>query len=322
MEKKLYDYEMDESLEIFLLIKSAVQRTTRNGKPFLTLTFQDTSGEMTGILWDVTEEQVETYKPSRVVSVRGKRQEYNGQPQLRIEGIRLANESEPNNPELYVKRAPINREKMIEQLNAVIFEITNPNMNRIVRFLLKKYQKEFLTAPAAKTNHHAFNGGLAFHTISMLEMAKTIVNYYPNMNRSLIYAGLILHDLGKVLELSGPTATEYTLEGQLIGHIVLVDQEITDACAELKIDPKSEDVLVLRHVILAHHGELEFGSPVRPQIKEAEVIHYLDQIDAKINMLDEALEQTDKGDFTGKIWAMENRRFYNPTFSDRHGEDE
>lgn len=322
MEKKLYDYDMDENLEIFLLIKSAAERTTRAGKPFLTLTFQDTSGEMTGILWDVNEEQLEKFQPSTVVSVRGKRQEYNGQPQLRIEGIRLANDSEPNKPELYVKRAPLNREKMIEKLNDVIFEITNPNMNRIVRFLLNKYNKEFFSAPAAKTNHHAFNGGLAYHTVSMLEMAETIANYYPDINRSLLFAGLILHDLGKVVELSGPTATEYTLEGQLIGHIVLVDQEITDACMELKIDTKAEDVLVLRHVILAHHGELEYGSPVRPQVKEAEVIHYLDQIDAKLNMLEGALDQADKGDFTTKIWAMENRRFYKPTFTDRRADDE
>src|SRR5699024_4177136 len=142
-------------------------------------------------------------------------------------------------------RSPINREVMIEKLNDVIFEITNPSMNRIVRFLLNKYNKEFFHSSAAKSNHHAFNGGLAYHTISMLEFAKTIDNYYSNINRSLLYSGLILHDLGKVIELSGHTATEYTLEGQLIGHIVLVDQEITEACEELKIPTDTEEVLLL-----------------------------------------------------------------------------
>lgn len=322
MAKKLFEYEMDDKVELFLLIKSTAERTTRAGKPFMTITFQDTSGEMTGNLWDVSQEQIDTFKPSTVVHVKGKREEYNNQPQLRIDRIRLATESEPMNPELYVKRAPINREAMIEKLNAIIFEITNPNMNRIVRFLLNKYNKDFFHAPAAKTNHHAFNGGLAYHTISMIEMAETVADYYPNINRSLLFAGLILHDLGKVIELSGPTATEYTLEGQLVGHIVLVDQEITSACAELKIETDTEDVLMLRHVILAHHGQLEYGSPVRPQVKEAEIIHYLDQLDAKINMMENALEKTDPGDFSGRVWALENRQFYKPTFTDTTTDEE
>ena len=322
MDKKLFDLNMDETGEMFLLIKSTAERTTRAGKTFLTITFQDTSGEMTGNLWDASPEQIEIFTPSTVVQVKGKREEYNGQPQLRIDRIRVAEESEPNNPELYVKRAPLNRETMIEKMNNVIFDITNPSMNRLVRFLLNKYNKEFFHSPAAKSNHHAFNGGLAYHTISMLEMAQTIAGYYPNINKSLLYAGLILHDLGKVIELSGPTATEYTLEGQLIGHIVIVDQEITDACHELKIPTDTEDVLLLRHVVLAHHGELEWGSPVRPQVKEAEIIHYLDQLDAKINMMEDDLSKTEPGDFTTKIWALENRRFYKPTIVDRHAEDE
>lgn len=322
MDKKLFDLNMDETGEMFLLIKSTAERTTRAGKTFLTITFQDTSGEMTGNLWDASPEQIEIFTPSTVVQVKGKREEYNGQPQLRIDRIRVAEESEPNNPELYVKRAPLNRETMIEKMNNVIFDITNPSMNRIVRYLLNKYNKEFFHSPAAKSNHHAFNGGLAYHTVSMLEMAQTIAGYYPNINKSLLYAGLILHDLGKVIELSGPTATEYTLEGQLIGHIVIVDQEITDACHELKIPTDTEDVLLLRHVVLAHHGELEWGSPVRPQVKEAEIIHYLDQLDAKINMMEDDLSKTEPGDFTTKIWALENRRFYKPTIVDRHAEDE
>lgn len=316
MDKKLYEHKMDEIVNLFLLIKGTAERKTKTGNPFLTMTLQDTSGEMTGNRWGVTEQELEQFKPGTVVHVKGKREEYNGQPQLRIDTIRLATKGEPNNPDLYVKRAPINREVMIEKFNKVIFDITNPNMNRIVRFLLNKYNKEFFTAPAAKSNHHAFQGGLSYHTISMLEIAKTIADYYPNINRSLLYAGLVLHDLGKVVELSGPTATEYTLEGQLIGHIVLVDQEITEACRELKIGVDAEDVLALRHVILAHHGFLEFGSPVRPQIKEAEIIHYIDQIDAKINMMEDALEKTEPGGYTGKVWALENRRFYKPTFTD------
>ncbi len=316
MDRKLYDYTMDETGELFLLIKSVSERKTRVGKRFLTIVFQDTSGEMVGNLWDVSEDEIEKYTPSQVVHVKAKREEYNGQPQLRIDKIRLAEEGEPNNPELYVERAPLNRKEMIDKLNEVIAEITNPHMNQIVRFILNKFSKDFFYAPAAKTNHHAFNGGLAYHTISMLEIAKGIVDYYPNINRSLLYSGLVLHDLGKVTELSGPTATEYTLQGQLIGHIVLIDQEIVLACEELGIAKDSEDILMLRHVILAHHGLLEYGSPVRPQIKEAEIIHYLDQLDAKINMIEDALAKTEPGEFSTRVWAMENRSFYKSALED------
>lgn len=326
MAKKLYEYKMDDVVELFLLIKGTAERKTKTGNPFLTMTLQDTSGEMTGNRWGVTAEELEQFTPGAVVQVKGKREEYNGQPQLRIDKIRLAEEGEPSNPNLYVKRAPKGREEMVEKFNEVIFDITNPNMNRIVRYLLNKYNKDFFHSPAAKSVHHAFQGGLAYHTISMIEIAKKIVDYYnednDKINRSLLFAGLVLHDLGKVMELSGPTATEYTLEGQLIGHIVLVDQEITQACDELNIPLDSEDVLALRHVILAHHGQLEYGSPVRPLILEAEIIHYIDQIDAKINTITEALDKTESGDFTGKIWALENRRFYKPNFTDRQLSEE
>ncbi|MDN6161720.1 MAG: HD domain-containing protein [Atopostipes sp.] len=310
MAKKLYDYAMDDTVELLLLIKSVSKRETRTGKTFLSITFQDKSGEMNGNLWDADEEDIEKYQSSTVVFVKGKREEYRGQNQLRINHIRLARNDEANDPRLYVKSAPFTPEEMIEKLNDVIAHITDEKMKEIVRHLLNKYSHVFFEAPAAKTNHHAFNGGLAYHTISMLEMAKNIVNYYPNINPSLLYSGLILHDLGKVIELTGPEATEYTLEGQLIGHIVLIDQEIILACEKLNIFNNSESILLLRHVILAHHGLLEYGSPVRPQVKEAEIIHYLDQLDAKINMMEEELSKTEAGNFTSRIWAMENRSFY------------
>lgn len=312
MDKKLYEHKMDETLDIYLLIKSAEAKTTRNGKPYLALTFQDTSGEMNGNYWDASEEDMEQYTTGTVVRVKGKREEYNGKPQIRITSLRVAKEGEPANPELYVKRAPMKKEDMIELFSQAIFDITNPNMNRIVRHIMNKYQKEFFQAPAAKKNHHAFMGGLAFHTVSMLSIARTVAKQYPDINQSLLFAGLILHDVGKVSELTGPTATEYTLEGKLMGHIVIVNEEISKACQQLKIEESHEDVVLLKHMVLAHHGELEYGSPVRPQLLEAEVLYYIDQIDAKINMLSSAMDKTEPGDFTERIWAMGNRSFYKP----------
>ncbi|WP_208559115.1 3'-5' exoribonuclease YhaM family protein [Marinilactibacillus kalidii] len=318
MDKKLYEHHMDEQVNLFLLIKSAEEKTTRNGKPYLAFTFQDTSGEMSANYWDASEEDIETFRSGTVVKVNGKREEYKGSPQLRINAIKLAADGEPSNPELYVERAPIKKEKMIEQFNKAIFDITNANMNRIVRHIMNKYQKDFFQSPAAKTNHHAFLGGLAFHTISMLNIARSLVEQYDFLNQSLLFAGLILHDVGKVVELSGPTATEYTLEGKLIGHIVIVNEEISKACQHLKIDETSEDVVMLKHMVLSHHGQLEYGSPVRPQLAEAEALHYIDQIDARMNMLQSALKKTEKGSFTERMWAMENRSFYQTNLTDNN----
>ena len=201
---------------------------------------------------------------------------------------------------------------MQDEFGAMLFEITNPNWQRLVRHLMQKHQAEFFSFPAAKTNHHAFSGGLAYHTLSMLRLAKTIAAQYPQIDEALLYAGVILHDLGKTLELSGPISTEYTVRGNLIGHIVLVDEEIVRACDTLKIDVNAEDMLLLRHVILAHHGLMEYGSPVRPQVLEAEVLHQIDELDASITMMTQSLQHAEAGQFTERLFAMDGRRFYRP----------
>jgi Predicted HD-superfamily hydrolase len=219
---------------------------------------------------------------------------------------------EPGEPTLYMERAPMKKEAMEEEINKTLFEITNPNWNRIVRFLLNKYQKEFFDFPAAKRNHHAFASGLAYHTVSMLRLGKAIVGEYPELNSSLLYAGIILHDLGKVLELSGPMSTEYTLAGNLVGHLVLVDEEIVKACIALKFDENKEDIVVLRHMVLSHHGLLEYGSPVRPRIMEAEILHQIDNLDASMQMMLTSIRQTTPGEYSDRIFGMDNRSFYVP----------
>ena len=143
-------------------------------------------------------------------------------------------------------------------------------------------------------------------------LANAIGEIYPQLNKSLLYAGIMLHDLAKVLELTGPEQTEYTVRGNLIGHIALIDEEITKVLQELKIDDQKEEVIVLRHVILSHHGLLEYGSPVRPKIMEAEIIHMIDNLDAEMMMMTTALGLIGPGEMTNKIFAMENRSFYKP----------
>lgn len=310
--KKLRELTVEEEFQLFVLIKNADVRMAKNGKPFIAFTFQDTTGTIDGKFWGATEEEIARYEAGRVVLLAGKKELYQGNPQVKITQLRLARTEEPSEPTLYMERAPLKKEEMEAEISQTLFEITNPHWNRIVRYLLTKYQKEFFDYPAAKRNHHAFASGLAFHTITMLRLGKALVKEYPELNASLLYAGIILHDLGKVIELSGAMATEYTLVGNLVGHLVLVDEEITKACLALKIDDQAEDVVVLRHMVLAHHGLLEYGSPVRPRIMEAEILHQIDLMDASMQMMLTSIRQTVPGEYTERIFGMDNRSFYVP----------
>ncbi|MBE9388357.1 3'-5' exoribonuclease YhaM family protein [Vagococcus salmoninarum] len=310
--KKLRELAVDESFEIFVLIKQADVRLAKNGKKFIAFTFQDTSGSIDGKFWDASEDEISKFTGGQVVALGGKREVYQSNPQIKILNLRLATAEEPNQASLYMEKAPIQKEEMVEEINQTIFEITNATWNRIVRHLMTQYQSEFFEFPAAKRNHHAFAGGLAYHTVSMLRLAKSICKEYPELNPSLLYAGVILHDLGKIIELSGPVSTEYTLAGNLIGHLVIVDEEITKACQTLKIDDRTEDVVILKHMILAHHGLLEYGSPVRPRVMEAEILHQIDNLDASIQMMIGSLKQIEPGEYTERIFGMDNRSFYLP----------
>ena len=313
--KKLKELTVDETFELFVLVKQADVRLAKNGKKFIAFSFQDASGSIDGKFWDASPEEITRFTAGTVVLLGGKREVYQSSPQIKILNMRLATEDEPNSPSLYMERAPLSQGEMVEEINQTIFEITNANWNRIVRHLMGQYQQEFFSYPAAKRNHHAFAGGLAFHTVSMLRLAKSICQEYPQLNAPLLYAGVILHDLGKVIELSGPISTEYTVVGNLIGHLVLVDEEITKACQTLKIDDRSEDVVVLKHMVLAHHGLLEYGSPVRPRIMEAEILHMIDNLDASIQMITGALKSVEPGEYTERLFGLDNRSFYSPRFN-------
>ncbi|KRL99689.1 3'-5' exoribonuclease YhaM family protein [Liquorilactobacillus satsumensis] len=320
--KKIYEYAVDENMELFVLIKSADVRVAKNGNQFIAFNFSDSSGEISAKFWDASPADTAAYQPGKIVLLKGKREIYQGNPQIKIYRMRLVKEGEPNDPSLFVQKAPVSKNAMEAEFNQAIFEITNPNWNRIVRFLLKKHQEDFFSYPAAKKNHHAFAGGLAFHTLSMLRLAHAVAHEYQEINAPLLYAATILHDLGKTIELSGPVATQYTLAGNLVGHIVLIDEEVVKAAGQLKISLESEDMLLLRHMLLAHHGLLEYGSPVRPHLLEAEVLHQIDQLDASIQMLKGTLSHTQPGTFSERIFGMDGRNFYKPLAETEQPEQE
>lgn len=322
MTKHLMDYQDGEAVDCFALIKEASQRQTKAGKPFLSLTFGDESGEIGGMLWDSTDQDAQQFQPGAVVHLTGHRDSYRDQPQLNLDEVRLATADEPHDPAEFVPHAPESTQQLKEDLRPFLRAIDNEDWKQIINKLIGKHLPDFFESPAAKTNHHAYAGGLAFHTLSILRLAKAVCGLYSGIDLSLVYAGAILHDLGKTVELSGPVATQYTTVGTLLGHISIIDGEIVQACDELGIDSERGDIMLLRHVILSHHGLMEYGSPVTPHLLEAEILHRLDELDASIMMVQSATAQVEPGEFTPRLFAMDKRSFYRPLDSELHGGSE
>src|SRR5699024_10933584 len=244
-----------------------------------------------------------------IVKIVGSVHEFRGQAQLRIQSIRPAQVTDGVSVSDFLETAPVPKEELQEKLTSAIFEMQNPNIQRIVRAFIKKYNDELLVYPAASKNHHAYISGLAHHIVMMLEIAKSLCEIYPQLNKDLLYAGIILHDIGKIHELSGEVATSYTVEGTLLGHISMMVGEIKEVADELGID--SEEVVILQHLVLSHHGIPEWGSPKRPLVMEAEILHFIDLIDAKVNMLIRALEKTKPGEFNERLFSIDRRSVYN-----------
>ncbi|MGF3076612.1 3'-5' exoribonuclease YhaM family protein [Facklamia sp. P12955] len=310
----LYEINEGDEFGIYVLIKAADVRTARNGKPFIAFRFQDRSGSMDGMYWSATEEEINKFQVGKVVFLRANRDTYQGSPQVKIKALRLAEEGEPNDPTLYVERISMKIDDIKEQINDALFLIQEPNINRIVRKILSEHEDAFYSYPAAKRNHHAMAGGLSYHTVSMLKIARALLAIYPQINSSLLIGGLILHDIGKTIELSGAISTEYTFKGKMLGHIVIMSEMIEQVCQQIGIDPNKEAVVLLKHVVLAHHGKLEYGSPVQPRILEAEILHHIDNLDATVNMILSVLDKTQEGQESAQIFPLDRRSFYKPNF--------
>lgn len=300
-----------EAVDHTLFIKQSTKSVTTAGKPFMTLILQDKSGDIEAKLWDTNEEHERMYPAETIVHVGGEIHEYRGKNQLRIKSIRVVGPEEGVSISELVPSSTIPKEELYDELTQFFFEIRNANIARITRYIMKEFKEDILVYPAATKNHHDYVSGLLDHMVSMLRLGKAICDLYPTLNRDLVYAGIMLHDIGKVRELSGPIATSYTVEGNLLGHISIMVTEVAKAAVALSIE--GEEVMLLQHLVLSHHGQEEWGSPKRPMIQEAEILHYIDNIDAKMNMLTRVLNKTQPGQFSERVFALDNRAFYKPT---------
>ena len=287
------------------LCKHKQTATTKAGKPYDSLILQDKTGTLDGKVWDPNSQGIAEYDEKDFIEVFGDVTSYNGSLQMNIRQIRKAEEGEYN-PADYMPTTEKSVDGMYEELTAYIRQISNKYLRQVLEFYYIKdeaFIKKFKAHSAAKTVHHGFSGGLLEHTLSVTRMCDYFATSYSILNRDLLLSSAILHDIGKVKELSDFPDNDYTDEGQLIGHIVIGVEMINDAIRSI---PEFPEKLAheLKHCIVAHHGELEYGSPKKPALAEAVALNMADSTDAKLQTLTELF----KGK-TGTDWLGYNRLF-------------
>lgn len=288
------------------LIARCERGKTAKNTPYLSLALEDSSGTLDAKFWNLTEEMIAQYTTGMVVEAHGDILFHRNAKQLRV---RKLIPLEGKNVNDYVQNAPMSKTEMEEEIMEVVLAMKNEMLQKVVLRILDQKQEEFYSYPAATKNHHNFVGGLAYHTLCMLHMAKHVVSEYTWLDADLLYAGVLLHDVGKTVELSQPVLPEYTMEGNLLGHISIMASYIDQIAREEGIQDE-ECVTLLKHTILSHHGKMEFGSPVLPMIPEAEVLNLLDNLDSRLYMMKQSLEQTKPGQFGPRVFALENRMIY------------
>ncbi len=291
----------------FYIVKSSLKGVTTNGLTYLTIILQDSSGTIEAKKWQVNNDDIDTFKMGNVVYIDGEVIDYKDKLQVKIFGGNVVN---PKNADMdsLIPASKFKKDELIDKLKLFLSTIKNEKLKKIVYDIFSIYKEKFISYPAAVSNHHDFLRGLMEHTVSMCEIAKMISAHYSSLNYDLLISGCLLHDIGKCEELSGVIATTYTKEGSLIGHLVIGAILIDESAKRLNI--AGEEVTLLKHLILSHHGKLEFGSPIPPLTREALILNIIDEMDSKMMALDKAFSETEGGEFSQRIFPLDNRSFY------------
>lgn len=307
--KELYDGEHVYSQ---YLVSQSNRCVNAKGKPYLNLTLQDATGEIGAKKWEVEEGDMDTFAAGNVVSVEGEVLSYNGFLQMKVlSGDPVPLESV--DASRFVPVAPVPLETLEKKLDAYLDSLAEGDLKTLTTYLVKKFYKKYVNYPAAVRNHHNFAHGLLFHSLSMADDAEALSKLYPNLNRDVLVAGAIVHDMGKTVELSGPISTKYTVEGKLLGHISIMAAEIRLAAKELGME--GETPLILEHMVLSHHTKPEYGSPVPPLTREAIALAMIDDFDARMVMVEKAYEGVKPGEFTQKIFPLGDIALYKPLYN-------
>ncbi len=313
----LANFDEGKLFDGFFLVLVKQQRTTKTNKPYLNLILGDKTGQLEGRVWEPGDPRIaKDFDRGDIVKARGSASRFDDRLQMKIDQLRLAQAGEVDKMDM-LPATNCDVAGMWRQLLGFVESFTNPHLKLLLTTLLDDpaLALAYREAPAAKQLHHAWLGGLLEHVISLCTLADRVAPHYPLIDRDLLLTGVVLHDIGKVRELSWEVGFEYTVEGMLLGHI-----QIGAALAERTIDslpefPPKLKTLVL-HMILSHHGKLEFGSPKLPMIPEALVLSFIDDLDAKMQAVSSEFEKSARegkgpNELTNKVWALDNRQLLN-----------
>lgn len=287
------------------LVKAKKVGTTKNGAPFLSIILGDRTGEVEAKVWDKADAFSPLFNEGDIIHVDGYAGSYRNQIQVTLSDIKVPKDL-MGNPELFLESSPRDVTEMMGALRGVLQGIENRFIKSLVeRFLSDRhFIKRFKRAPAAKNFHHSYLGGLVEHTLSVCQMCRHVIEHYSELDKDMLLAGGFLHDIGKIKELRFDRSIDYTDEGRLLGHVVLGVAMVDEKLEDMKDFPQ-ERALRLKHLILSHHGQFEFGSPKRPKFLEAFALHLIDDLDAKLNGLGRFMER----DRTEGDWTDFNRLF-------------
>jgi 3'-5' exoribonuclease len=279
-----------DSVDEAFLVADKQLRANRQGNLYLHLELRDKTGSVGARLWNATENLARLFEPGDFLHVRGKTHVFQGSLQIILTHIEVV-DREHVEPEEFLPQSTQNVTRLMARLREILLAMNNPHLRGLVECFLidDDFVRKFTTAPAGVKNHHAYQGGLVEHVVTLLNLADRITDLYPEVDRDLLLTGIFLHDVGKVDELSYDRAFAYTDVGQLVGHLVMgveMLQEKVQRCADLTGEAFPPELLLrLKHMIVSHHGSYEFGSPKLPMTVEAIALHYLDNLDAKIHAI-------------------------------------
>ena len=279
----------------FLLAQDAAFKVSAKGTEYLELTLGDASGSLKAFLWDLRaiEGDMDLVAADAFLKVKGQVTSYNGRTQLKLDKLRFALDEEVGDFGRFFPTSARPTEEMLADLDAAIADLQDPWLRKLLEAMYQgnaELRAAFAKAPAAKALHHVRLGGLLEHTLSVLGMARRACEHYRDLNRDLVLAGVLLHDVGKTAELSYQRSFGYTDAGNLLGHISMEVQWVQRALEAVPGFPE-ELRLQLLHILLSHHGKLEFGSPVLPKTPEALLVHYLDDLDGKLESMFSGIRQ-------------------------------
>ena len=310
--KNVKDMVPGDKVEGFYILKEAYQKISSNGKPFLSAVIADKTGTMDVKVWDYagpvgTQEDVGT-----IIKIRGDVSEFKGNPQLSLSNIRMALPEDNCDTVRLVAAAPIDKDETVRKVRTLVDSMEDADYRQVARTMLERHLEAFASIPAAKSVHHSFLSGLLMHTANMMAMADFLSGQYASViDRSLLLTGTLLHDFAKEIEFRFSDlgiVTDYSVKGQLLGHLVMGAQEVAQVCAEL--GTPEEKSLLLQHMILSHHGEPEYGAAVKPMFAEAELLSYIDMVDSRMEIYEELLPSVAEGSFSGRVFALDKRIYH------------